>query len=302
MVRVRLVGLLTLLVLVSWAAVSSRSAAAKAPSARQLREQKYVESAVLEGINGPACVPEHVAATNPGAPPASLLSILGVLRLPATPVDRLSLRFLSHETDLYVNDIRYARTAFGERWYVWVAGPPSAFLPPANISGCLAAQTADFQQELPSIPKALRDATSKMFDAQISGERLHDASPPRPPGLTLFGVTAAGGGGGGDATAAEIEQQGSWGSSSGGTGANPGLTLFSGVVPDGVATVTVHYPAGKIGGFSRRTGPAVTIKVHAVNNVVVVSVPRAGEQATNAVTTTWRAANGTIIKTIHGNL
>jgi hypothetical protein len=46
----------------------------------------------------------------------------------------------------------------------------------------------------------------------------------------------------------------------------------------------------------------VTIKAHAVNNVVVVSAPRAGEQATSAVTTTWRAANGTIIKTIHGNL
>jgi hypothetical protein len=45
----------------------------------------------------------------------------------------------------------------------------------------------------------------------------------------------------------------------------------------------------------------VTITAHAVNNVVVVSVPRAGAQAMN-VTTTWRAANGTIIKTIHGGL
>jgi hypothetical protein len=294
---------LTLLVAVLSAVVGSYSAAAKSPSARQLREQQYVETAVLKGINGPACVPEHVAATNVGAPPASLLSILGVLRLPTTPADRLSLRFLAHESDVYVNYIRYARTAFGRRWYVWVAGPPQAFLPPANISGCLAAQTADFQQELASIPKALRNATSKMFDVQIRGERRNDARPPRPPGLTLFGLTpGGGGGGGGDATAAVIEQQGSWGSSSGGTGANPGLTLFSGVVPDGVATVTLRYPAGKIGGFSRRTGPAVTIKAHAVNNVVVVNVPRAGEQATSALTTTWRAANGTIIKIIHGNL
>jgi hypothetical protein len=38
-----------------------------------------------------------------------------------------------------------------------------------------------------------------------------------------------------------------------------------------------------------------------VNNVVVVSVPRAGAQAMN-VTTTWRAADGATIKTIQGGL
>jgi len=275
----------------------------EALSPTQQREQKYVETAALKGINGPDCLPEHVATTNPGAPPAPLLSILGVLRLPATPADRLSPVFLSHETGLYVNYVRFARSAFGQRWYVWVAGPHQGLLPPANVGRCLAAQTADFQQELPSIPKALRAATTQMFNAHISDERRRDGLSPRPPGVTLFGFTGGGsGGGGGDATAAQIEQQGSWGSSSGGTGANPGLTLFWGVVPDGVATVTLHYPAGKIGGFSRRTGPAVTIKAHAVNNVVVVSVPRAGAQSTEALTTTWRAANGTVIKTIHGDL
>jgi hypothetical protein len=121
--------------------------------------------------------------------------------------------------------------------------------------------------------------------------------------VTLFGLQPNGsGGGGGGADAAEIERHGMWGSSSGGTGANPGLTLFSGVVPDGVATVTLRYSAGKVGGFSRRSVPAITIKAHAVNNVVIVSVPRAGAQATSAVTTTWRRADGSIIKTIHGAL
>jgi hypothetical protein len=258
---------------------------------------------VLKAINGPACVREQLPATNVGSPPPSLLSILGVLRLPETPADKVPPQITSHEVDLYVNYIRLARSAFGRDWYVWVAGPPQGSLPPANENRCLAAEAADFRSELPSIPKALRAPTTQMFNVQLGAERRFDAHPPRPVGVHLFGLNpGGGGGGGGGADAAEIAKQGMWGSSSGGTGANPGLTLFHGVVPDGVATVTLHYPAGKVGGFSRRTASAVTINAHAVNNVVVVSVPRAGAQAMGAVTTTWRAADGTTITTIHGGL
>jgi hypothetical protein len=301
-VRLQVAGALTLLIVALSAAVGSQGAAAKGPSARLLREQHYVETAVLKAINGPACVREHVAATNTGPPPASLLSILGVLRLPATAADKVPLGITAHQSDVYVKYIRLARTAFGISWYVWVAGPPEAFFPPANESRCLAAQAADFRGELTSIPKALRSATTQMLNAQIRAERTRDAQPPRPPGVELFGLNPGGGGGGGGGADAEvIEQHGSWGGTSGGTGKNPGLTRFNGIVPDGVATVTLHYPAGKVGGFSRRTAPAVTITAHAVNNVVVVSVPRAGAQALR-VTTTWRASDGTIIKTIHGGL
>jgi hypothetical protein len=190
-----------------------------------------------------------------GPPPAALLSILGVLREPASAADALPASVLSGETDLYVDYVRFARSAFGREWYVWVSAP--RFHPP--------------------------DACSSV-------------------GVTLFGVGGNGGGGGGDASAAQIEGRGSWISIGGGTGADPARTLFAGVVPDGVATVTLHYPAGKLGGFSRRSGPALTVTGHAVNNVVVVSVERAGEQATGAVTTTWRTASGTIIKTLHGAL
>ena len=282
-------------------ALGCATSAAKVASPAQQREERYVETAVLKAVNGPACVSEHVPATNPGTPPASLLSILGVLRQPVTAADKPPGRVLEHESDLYVNYVRLARSAFGQNWYVWVAGP--AFLPPAHLNRCLAAQTADFHNELPRIPTRLRAATTRMFAGQLAAERRADTRPPRPVGVTLVGLQPNGtGGGGGGANAAEIESHGMWGSSSGGTGANPGLTLFSGVVPDGVATVTLHYPAGKVGGFSRRTAPAITIKAHAVNNVVIVSVPRAGAQATGAVTTTWRRADGSIIKRIHGAL
>ena len=109
-------------------------------------------------------------------------------------------------------------------------------------------------------------------------------------------------GGGGDLDAAEIEHAGMWGRRSGGTGADPGRTTFTGVLPDGVASVTLHYPAGKLGGFSHRSGPAITVTAPVVNNVVVVTVERAGNQAMDNVTTTWRAANGSIVKAIHRGL
>ena len=57
-------------------------------------------------------------------------------------------------------------------------------------------------------------------------------------------------GGGGGENAAQIESSGMWESESGGTGADPGRTTFQGVLPDGVTSVTLHYPAGKLGGFS----------------------------------------------------
>lgn len=109
------------------------------------------------------------------------------------------------------------------------------------------------------------------------------------------------GGGGGGLDAAEIEHVGMWESRSGGTGADPGRTTFIGVLPDGVASVTLHYPAGKLGGFSHQSGRAITVTSPVVNNVVVVTVERAGTQARDSVTTTWHAANGSIVKLIqHG--
>jgi hypothetical protein len=74
--------------------------------------------------------------------------------------------------------------------------------------------------------------------------------------------------------------------------------LIDGIVPDGVATVTFCYPAGPASGFSRRIIlSAVCIKGHAVNNVVVVSVPRGAGNAL-APRMTWRDAAGQTVKTI----
>jgi hypothetical protein len=192
-----------------------------------------------------------------GPAPSALLSIIGVLRQPASAADELPANILADQTEFYVNSVRFARSAFGRDWYVWVAGPPA----PLDASRCSA-----------------------------------------PVGVAFYGLGGRGGGGTSGATAAQIAGGGMWISIGGGTGADPARTLFAGVVPDGVATVTLHYAAGKLGGFSHRSGPALTVTGHAVNNVVVISVERAGEQARAAVTTTWRDADGTLLKQFHGEI
>ena len=71
------------------------------------------------------------------------------------------------------------------------------------------------------------------------------------------------------------------------------------IVPDGVATVSLSYPAGPASGFSKKVLPAVTITTHPVNNVLVASVPRGAGAGALRPVIVWRAANGAIIRTIH---
>jgi hypothetical protein len=76
-------------------------------------------------------------------------------------------------------------------------------------------------------------------------------------------------------------------------------TTFPAIVPDGVATATVRYPAGKAGGFDHKQLGAATVTARAVGNVIVLRVPRGGLQA-DAGTTTLRTSNGQIISTTTG--
>jgi hypothetical protein len=62
-------------------------------------------------------------------------------------------------------------------------------------------------------------------------------------------------------------------------------TLIAGVVPDGVATITVRYPTD-------------TVTATVVNNVVVASVPHPGGPLWRPVRVTWRDANRRTINTL----
>ena len=77
------------------------------------------------------------------------------------------------------------------------------------------------------------------------------------------------------------------------------------VVPDGVATATISYPAGPANGFKPKIiSPPVTIEATAVGNVLVFNVPRSsgGGQIVHPTWMVWRNAAGTVIRRFRGRL
>ncbi len=107
-------------------------------------------------------------------------------------------------------------------------------------------------------------------------------------------MLATANGGGGAGTATTIEQGTAYGTDGG-----FGHTTIETLVPDGLATVTLHYPTGKIGGFDRNHAPALTITGNVVGNLLIVTVPRAGNRLIAPMTMTWRAASGRTVKTFN---
>jgi hypothetical protein len=72
-----------------------------------------------------------------------------------------------------------------------------------------------------------------------------------------------------------------------------GSATLSGIVPDGVAKISLHYAATPLGRH------AATVTATPVENVFVVSIPRAIINAALPTTIVWRSAEGSIIRTIH---
>jgi hypothetical protein len=219
---------------------------------------------MLAAVARSSAAPRSAAAcpqTTPfigGTPSQSLLSILGVLRRPATPADALPAGVKAFLTkpilnplgrEIFVNYIRRARVISGTAYYVM----------PAVYTGCGAFKSRE--------------------------------------GVMLEDVRSGGGGGGGGAGgAAQIEQGSSYGT---GPPGGFGRTTITMLVPDGVASVTLRYPAGKIGGFDRHHAPAFTVTTNVVGNLLVVTVPRGGNRLMAPMTMTWHSASNTTVKTFN---
>lgn len=144
------------------------------PSRTQVREVDYLFHATgtAERLDR-ACQGTPPAQVRPtlsnGTPNASLLSILGVLRRPARPTDKLPPRVvgLQHTVipngslppakDIYTRYIRRARWRFGAGYYLVPAGDvnQNSPIPPR----CYAEQRKALERELPHIPRALRAPT-----------------------------------------------------------------------------------------------------------------------------------------------
>ena len=283
-------------------------------AARLRLEQRYVAIARLRTERrDPKCV--AVAPTfsvSPGTPSNALLSSLAALRqaggAPIGVVDNE----VQHvgppvPSEVYLRFERLARTvtlpatrsasAMSIRYYVVAAG---------NVTGaavaplrCDAEQTAALRDELPQIPRALRTSTLQLAAQALAQRR---AIVQQAEGIAILALSPTGVDTLVDsysATAAQLQRRGAisqagfkWG-----TG-----TIFSGVVPDGVAKVTLHFPAQSRAG---KSGPPYRVTTHPVGNVFVVRLPRTFvPQAFGGITpdtTIWRTANGTVIKTIHSS-
>jgi hypothetical protein len=127
-----------------------------------------------------------------------------------------------------------------------------------------------------------------------TGEKAHEGVMGLAKNVDLgHGLVGGTGGGGGDA--ARIEQGREVSSGPPGSSTSETITM---VVPDGVATVTLHYGPGPAGGYTKKISPAFTITSPVINNELVVLLPRSVSlEGVPGVRMIWRATNGHIIKT-----
>jgi hypothetical protein len=106
-----------------------------------------------------------------------------------------------------------------------------------------------------------------------------------------------GGVGGGGANAADIEAGED--ASTGPPGSDTSATVTM-IVPDGVAAVTLRYPAGRASGYSPKISPPFAVTAAPVGNELVVKVPRsAGGGPIWKPTMIWRGAGGRTLRVFH---
>lgn len=247
----------------------------------QRQELSYIRAADQKVFRTPACRNRGPAVplVSHGSPSGALRSALGVLRRPATAADRLphSLQSAGDARGIYVDYIRLARVKNGVSYYI----VPAASLSPGRMlpAGCYAAMVAALRAELPQIPVRLRAPTLSLQGKLIARQRRF-AKQAAAGGICLMFNSPKVSGGACGATASEIKQRGMLSS----------FGPLSGVVPDGVATVTIHYPASN--GLAART-----VASDIVGNVFLTSIRRSNRGDLGPAVI-WRSAQGKIIKTV----
>ena len=253
----------------------------------------------------PACAPLPRGIGDPGrkpslsqgSPSAATLAILGTLRRPQTPADRLPPRKIWDGPNskprtypygtyppvigIYARYIRYARHRDGANYYLVPAGNVNQRTPvPAR---CDREQVTALRQELPQIPRNLRPGIFALQTTYLAYERRSTAPYP---GVCLSALNSTGNGDGASCYAISEINTGHTLSS----GAPGGVPVVYGLAPDGVRSVTFYYPG-------RYPGHPLTALV--ISNVYVLHDP--GDRLPSYGFPTkliWHAANGHVIKTI----
>jgi hypothetical protein len=256
----------------------------------------------------PACSPppprRRAGVTN-ARPNQAMLSIIPALRRSARPADRLPASsyvngrlapFEFNGGEVFIRYIRRARTIDGTTFYlVPVADLGRRPLSLAAAEHCYRLTVDALQAELPNVLAAKRAATRRYGDAEFALGRYNLEINTVHQGLFLVTARATGGGGAdGGQSPSTIQRTGMLGGFGGGKPPTP--TVMDGIVPAGVATVTLHFPPTRFHGHALATlnasGPVI-------NNVFVIPVPTLFKRGGWPTTETWRSASGKIIKVVN---
>jgi hypothetical protein len=234
-------------------------------------ELGYLQAAKQATVaRDPACSPQRVPPVNHGSPGRALLSILGVLRRPTTPADTLGESLLndphSELGGVYVNYVRLARRVNGNDFYIVPVSAVSAGAFRPVPERCYGEEAAALARE--QMPAASRARILQYLAWERSQDLDHED------GICFAEVTSGGARSIGCGSQTSVIKRY-------GTLTGDGV-LMSGVVPDGVASVTLGFPKA-----------SVTARI--VDNVFVVREPRSDNPPPRIV---WRSVNGTVIKTI----
>ncbi|MGA2014457.1 MAG: hypothetical protein ABSH51_28565 [Solirubrobacteraceae bacterium] len=244
------------------------------------------------GVGGPGRRP----SLSQGSPSADLLAILGVLRRPARPSDRLPPRIIGAPpnrrlypngtipplTGVYVRYIRKARHRFGADYYL---APAANANPLSHVPArCFREQETALHQELPQIPAKLRAGVLALETIVVAYQRRRTLPYP---GVCLVAINDTGNGDGCSAGYSVSQIQAGRTLT---TGAPGGVPVVYGLAPDGVRSVTFHYPG-------RYPGHPLTVLV--IDNVFILHDVRDRLPSDGFPTRlVWRSASGAALETI----
>lgn len=231
-------------------------------------------------------------------PSEALLKTLGVLRRPQSP-EEAQLPRDSYATHLpaegiYRQHVRIARSTSGRSYLVVAARNTNLYEP--RPRRCAVALRRRFGRLIADRPARFRRAARRILDGVIRREWTARNRGPRE-GVFLFDYGPDGGGSGGGGVGVRfIRRYGMFGSSS----ASGQPTVVSGLVPDGVATLTAVFPREVSRSRYRppkRYRRASRRTVDVQDNVVAFTVPRPAFDA-YPKRMIWRDADGRVVRVV----
>lgn len=239
------------------------------------------------------------AHTTSGTPGPAFFSELPILRRPRTAADGVPWPFKVSQVapgrgEAYKRYIRRARVVDGIKFYlvpVNRAGSPP--LSAAAANRCYQLMVNDLRADLSRVPVARRAPTRRFGDAEYAVLRYDLEHSHVHGGVYLLYSGREDSGIGGGQSPATIRRVGEI-SGFGGPG-KP--RMVDGIVPPGVATVTLRFPAKHYEGRRLRE---LTVSGNVVNNVFAIPVGTLFERGGVPASEVWRSPSGKVIKTIKG--